>query len=480
MGIFSKSKKPDDESSRTINALKDAYYTLNAQTVRFRDMLSNLGTSHGGKRSTYDVYGYPQRYDFIDGYNAIRREGIASRIVKGVPRSCWRNGFEIKTGSKYEPGDTILADEINQLAQRGLFQYLERADILNRIGNFSVLFVGIGDGQDFSEPLQTARGNAAETIYFRAFAYDGVNVARYDLDPESERFGLPDVYQLEIRGRGDTEKTQQTKVIMAHHSRVVHLAENLLDNDVEGVPELEPVYNRILDIDKATGGAAEAYFRNARGKVAFEIDPEFSTSLLDDPAAKESFDEAGKKFTNDWQDQITAVGSKVSSIQTPHYSPLDTIKTALWSISGYTGMPIRILTGEGAGQYAGSEDRLTYNSLIQDRQDHTCSIWVTRLLEIFETAGLLTLPDEYIIDWPLDEPLNEMDRATLANTKADTLTKLTSAASSMGGDSINLESAMAALELDDIDIEEFDDLAPMEPPLPTAPPMTDEDPDNGA
>ena len=66
-----------------------------------------------------------------------------------------------------------------------------------------------------------------------------------------------------------------------------------------------------MDIDKATGGAAEAYFRNARGKIAFEIDPEFSSNLIGDPDAKAAFDEAGKRFTNNWQDQITAVGAKV-------------------------------------------------------------------------------------------------------------------------------------------------------------------------
>lgn len=465
-------KKGVDPRDKTINGLKSTVYTLNAYTVRLRDMIGNaLGISHGGKRSTYDVYGYPENYRFIDGYNAINREGIANRVVSGVAKSCWRNGFEIHTGT--DDGTQVLEDELNRLARRGLFRYMERADILNRIGRFSVLFVGIGDGTDFREPLQPARGDALRTIYFRAFAYDGIEVSAYDMDPQSERFGLPEIYQLQTIGRGDTEKVQSTKVILAHYTRIVHMAENLLDNEVEGIPALMPVYNRILDIDKSTGGASEAYFRNARGKVAFEIDPEFSTALLDDPAAKASFDEAGKKFTNDWQDQITAIGSKVTSVQTPHYTPLDTIKVALWGISGYTGIPIRILTGEGAGQLAGSEDRLSYNALVNDRQDSVCQPWAIQVLEILQTAGIITLPESYTIQFPLEEPLNEMDQAELGNKKADTLTKLTQAASSIGGDSISLESALEVLGLSDIEVEEFDDdfppvnpMAPIEPEEP--------------
>ena len=440
-------KKNNDK--QIINQLKKDNFALNESTVHLRDQLSSvMGESHNGKRNLYEVYGYPERYQFINGYTAIKREGISNRIVCGVAKSCWRNGFKIIEGTEDDQGDCILADEIQSLAKAGLFNHLERSDILNRIGQFSVLFVGIADGlNDFSKPLQRARGNAVESMYFRSFAYDGIEISKYDNDPNSPRFGLPELYQLSVKGRGANGKS-----IIAHFTRIIHMAENLLDSEVEGIPAIEPVYNRIMDIDKATGGASEAYFRNARGKYSFEVDPEFSTALLDNPTAKKDFDDAGKKFTNDWQDQITA-----------HSSPADTVKTALWSISGYTGIPIRVLTGEGGGQLAGSEDRLAYNSLINDRQELICNKWVEALLQMLDFAGVLILPDNYIIEYPLAEPLTEFDKADLANKRADTLTKLTGAASSMGGDSINLESAMDYFDLDKIDVDQQEELPDVDP-----------------
>jgi len=446
---------------KRLEEVKDRLLAVNSLTVQLRDQLysNNNGVSHNGKRSTYDVYGYPKRYSFELGYSIIRREGVGNRVARGIAASCWRDGFVIREKRvEEELGEVVLCDELTELRKKGLFKAFERADTLARIGDFSVLFVGVPDGLDFQEPVGKVRGDGLQSIYFRPFAYDGVQIARYDMDIESPRYGMPELYQLQVMGRGDTDKTQSTKSILAHHTRVVHLAEGLLDSDIEGVCAIEPIYNRLLDLDKATGGSAEAYFRNARGKVAFEVDPAFSADLLADDKAKKSLEDAGSRFINDWQDQIFAVGSKVKAIDTIHNTPLDTIKTILWSISGHTGIPVRVLTGEGAGQLAGSEDRLAYGSIISDRQKHVCGGWAYDLLDILQTAGILQLPEGYEIEFPLEEPLNQMDEADLGNKRADTLRLLTEAASSVGGDAVDLKSALMAVGLQDVEIEVYEPL----------------------
>jgi hypothetical protein len=429
--------------NKQIKALQNQLNGLTS-TLTLRDQIGGiLGLSHGGERSTYDIYGYPAQYYFRDGYRYARREGVANRVAFGVPASCWRGGFIVKEGTPDEESDSILDDEINKLNLKQLFSRFERADVLNRMGAFSVLFVGVPDGLDFDQPIGSVSGDGFNSIYFRPFAYDGIEISKWNTDENSERYGMPELYQLEVMGRGDNEKSQQTQTIVAHYTRVIHLAENLLDNDVEGIPALEPIFNRILDIDKATGGAAEAYFRNARGKIAFEVDPEFSSSLMNDSAAKESFDKAGKAFTNNWQDQIVAVGSKINAITTPHQSPIDTVKVALWEISGNTGIPLRVLTGEGAGQLAGSEDRLAYNALICDRQSHVCAVWVRSLLDILSMANMIDLPQNYYVEFPLDEPSTAMDKALLNKTNAESLNLLATAKSSLAGDALKLDEIMA-------------------------------------
>ena len=175
---------------------------MGVTTLKLRDVMQNaLGISHGGERSLYDIYGYPHRYDYKQGYEYLRRECIGSRVCRGIPESCWRNGFSVMTGQDDE-AEEVLSDEVAKLAKRQLFQRLERADVLNRIGNFSIMFVGVPDGLDPREPVGPVRGDGFKSIYFRCYGYDGVTIAKYNDDPTSERFQLPELYQLQVIQRG--------------------------------------------------------------------------------------------------------------------------------------------------------------------------------------------------------------------------------------------------------------------------------------
>jgi predicted DsbA family dithiol-disulfide isomerase len=69
-----------------------------AFTVSTRDRLASaLGQSHGGERDIYNVYGYPDKPSFHLLYQYATRQGMAHRIVRGVPKSCWSDGFKIYT-----------------------------------------------------------------------------------------------------------------------------------------------------------------------------------------------------------------------------------------------------------------------------------------------------------------------------------------------------------------------------------------------
>jgi len=438
------------------------------RTLLERDLLSNaLGVSHGGDRDIYTIYGYPQRTDFNLLYKYSRREGIANRIVFGLPKSCWSDGFKIF--SDEEETTEILEDELNQL-NRKMLSAFERADALNRIGKFSVLFVGVPDGLEPSEPLGRVRGDAVKSVYFKPFAYDGVTIAKYDTSPMSPRCGMPEIYQLQVMGRGDDNKTIICSTINAHYTRVVHIVENMFDSEVEGLPALEPIFNNILNIEKTTGGSAEAYFRNADGKFSFEIDKDFSSELINNAEAKDKFDAAAKNFTNKRQNQIIALGSKVTSHVTPTSSPLDTVKVNLWEISAQTKLPIRILTGEGGGQLAGSEDKLAYNVIVDDRQSTFCDGVVHDAFSILNDSGVLTLPDEYYIGWTPQEATTDAERAEVGFKRSQTIKNLMDAGSTAAGDGLDIESAFEECYLNEVEVDKVDIDIDTTPP--ETPPMT--------
>lgn len=459
-------RKAASENRELRNALR---------TLSIRDLAgAAMGISHGGERDIFDIYGYPRRPDFAYLYSYATHNDVGSTVTFKIPKSCWRTGFELRNEDE-GGGDLILEDEVNKLIERGLTTVAERADALQRIGKFSILFVGVPDGLDPKEPVGRVLGNALESIYFRAFAFDGIEIYRRDNDPQSERFGLPELYQLQVISRGDNEKDVTTQPIIAHWSRCVHMAETKLDSDIEGIPIMQEVINRILDIDKATGGSSEAYFRNARGKTVFEIDKDFAADLVNNDEAKEKFDTAAKKFTNNQQDQIVSVGAQAKSLSTPHQSPRDTVMVAYWGVSGKTGIPIRILTGEGSGQLAGSEDKLAYNGIVADRQLFFCTPVTKGVLEILDMSGVISLPDEYYIWWPRQRATTETEEADIGLKRAQTLQSVVTALGSIGGDNVDAQSAMDAVNLSDIDVDDFVFDEPIDPAMRDAPTAPDED-----
>ena len=444
-------KKPE------VISLKNAQ-AASRTTSFFNRIGSMLGLSHNDKRDVYDIYGYDESlsgdHGFARMYGYSRRQGIANRLTFGMAKTCWRDGFDVLADPD-DDNSTQLVEELKQLQKRGLNKKLEQADILNRIGRFSVLLVGVPDGRELKEPVGPVSGDGLKSIYFKAFAYDGIQIHKQVSDAKDPRFGMPELYQVQQGARrGDNDKdTTGGQSLIVHWTRIAHLNENALDSEIEGMGALEPIFNRILDLDKACGGSAEAYFRNARGKIGYEIDKDFAASLLTDPTAKAAFDEGAEKFTNEWQDHTVAAGAKVKTLDTPHDSPLDTIKCALWEIAGYSAHPIRILTGEGSGQLAGSEDQLAMNQVIADRQRMFCSQITMRVLEILDSAGMIELDDSWTVVFPRQKAATEEKQAETDNKKADTLAKVTQAKSSPGGDAIDLDSALDAVGLSDIKTE---------------------------
>lgn len=427
-----------------------------------------LGVSHHGKRDLYDIYGYPAdlggEAGFLYMYRHAMRQGIANRLTHGIARSCWRDGFELRADPDDEES-IQLADVVQELNRVGLTQRLERADVLNRIGRFSVLLVGIPDGLPLDQPVGRVRGGADQikSLYFQPYAYDSVEITKWETDSRNPRYGLPVIYQLTRSIRRDNEKdNSRVRSLTVHHSRVVHMTENALDSDIEGSGALEPVFNRIIDIDKATGGASEAYFRNARRIITTEIDKDFAAGLLSDDAQKASFDDSVQKFTNEWQDHITAAGAKVGQLQSTHYSPLDTVKVALWEISGYSGIPIRILTGEGSGQLAGSEDQLAYNHIVADRQRLVCAGWVFAALDVLQAAGIVQLDPTWHVIFPPQQASTEAQQAEIDAKRATTLQAVLTACSTAAGGMVDLASALEAAGLSDVEVDDSG-LPPVEP-----------------
>src|SRR3972149_1706788 len=116
-------------------------------------------------------------------------------------------------------------------------------------------------GSDRSKPIEKGSLKRGNIIYLKPFSEGSAMISTYETDKASERYGLPTSYDvLAISGQ------PRAKV---HWSRVVHVAEDLLDDDVFGRPRLKRIYDRLDDLMKIVGGGAEATWQTMDRGMAF-------------------------------------------------------------------------------------------------------------------------------------------------------------------------------------------------------------------
>lgn len=378
-----------------------------------------VGITHKGKRDTYEIFGYKDILTATDFRARYQRGGIAGRIVDVLPNACWRGSMEIiedDTKEEYTEFEQAWAD-LDKKFQ--LQAKLQRVDKLAGLSTYAVLLIGAPGELESELP----KGKPTQLLYFTPFSGGGgpgntrsqteasdadASIYEIDKNPKSARFGLPLLYQLK---RIDIGNGVLPKV---HWSRIIHIAENLLDDEVYGLPALERVWNLLDDLDKVTGGGAEAFWLRANQGLHLDIDKDMS---LDD--TKKTI-EALKEQSEAYKHQLTRwLRTRGVSVQTlgsdtaNFMSPADAILT---QIAGSKGIPKRILTGSEMGELASSQDRDNWKDQVNGRQTQYVGPYIVRpLIDRLIKYGYLPTPgadpSAYEVKWPHIQTLTEQEKA---------------------------------------------------------------------
>jgi len=410
-----------------------------------------FGVSPDGKRDYNVLFGHIEDPAYCDYVGYYKRSPIGNLVVNRIAKACWNEPPKILVDDK-----EILEEEIKELSRRGFFNALERADRINRIGAFSVLVIGTrDDGLPLDAPIGRSRN--MESIYFRVYGENAILVAKWDNEPSSPRFNLPLIYQLTVIQSVESStqlSTANAQSINVHWSRVVHLAEGALENELVGQSSLEPILNALTDMIKTTGGSSEAHFRNARPQTALTADKDINLDSSTEAAKK--LQKNMKEFENGWGSFLRLQGITATKLNMTNISPRDAFDLSIEQVSGQTGIPVRILIGKGAGQLAGSEDRATVGGLILDRRNSLCSLWLLAGLKILSNAGLFDLPDNAEVKWEPSSPLTEKEEAEVAKIKADTLKVAGEAMANPKLSETDPNEILSHLGIDDFEIDDSD------------------------
>lgn len=367
------------------------------------EIMARMGKSFGTQRDLYSALGYILNPGFSDYWWRYKRTSFGRRIIRAYPAACWKKPPQIQESQ--DPQETAFETAWAELVtQYKLFRVLRRLDVLAGIGIYGVLFFGFGG--EPSEPL--APGEPLR--YIRPFTSDAAQIDALVSDAKDPRYGLPETYKIKMIGAAGGEDTS----IMVHHSRVLHVAEDIADGEVEGIPRLEAPLNDLQSLDLVVGGSGEMFWRGALPGHAF-VAREGVQFPAAGTSAKSALDDQITSFLHNLKRYLTLEGVEVQSLAPNVSSPKEHFETLLASISAATGIPVRILIGSERGELSSEQDRDNWADLVDDRQRNFCETEILRPLvdKLIWAKALPTPAAPFMVFWPpLQAPSGEQQAAT--------------------------------------------------------------------
>lgn len=383
----------------------------NLRTTRQELARSQAGYAYGTDRDIFSALGYPATISY-ENYEAwYRRDPIAKRIINIPVNATWSGEIEITEDDQTE---TAFEKDINSLIKKlKLIRQFRWADRLAGLGKFSILFIGFSGDEDLTQPPK----QNSTIIYTRPYPEKSVQISAYVEDVTSPRYGLPETYNITFRA---PKAGQNNFSMQVHHSRVIHITEEYLDDEIEGTPRLECVFNLLIAMLLVVGGSAESFWRLAFPGYAFAHDE--GTVM----GNEQNFKDEVEKWIHQFERYIRVQGMKVEQFSPDVASPKDNVDAIFQLLSVGTGIPKRIFSGSEIGERSSQQDRKNWSDFVQERRINHAepSImrpFVDRAIEFGAVRPPRNIEEGYSVYWPPDYMPTEDEQANTAKTRVGTM-----------------------------------------------------------
>lgn len=384
-----------------------------------RSLLASLaGMSHEGDRNLFKVFGYPENVTYQDCLMQYRRHDIAKAIINRPVTGTWKGDILLQESK--EDKDTALETAWKEIYDElGLKDRMLRADRLSSLGRYGVLLLGLSDVESKEDAMKPVEGAGLKLKYVKPLGELSAVINSWDNNPTSPRYGLPYTYNIQL----NTDKDGGPgKAMVVHHTRVIHIVPEKLESDVYGVPVLEAVYNRLMDLMKLVGGSAEMFWRGARPGYHGKMDMDYNMT----PDMKDDLREELQEYEHGLRRFIVNKGLDIQALESQVEDPSNPVDVQLSMISAVTGIPKRILMGSERGELASSQDLGAWKELLQARRDELAGPKIVRPL-VDRLIEFQILPEpvtgEYNVQWEDLFAPSEEDKAKVGDTRAGALQK---------------------------------------------------------
>ena len=379
-----------DNKITTNQELQNKLTALSALSNRIQWM-SQLGQQYDGDRDLYEALGYPTRITYSDYSSRFRRQDIAKAIINRPIAKTWKGPLavtesETEKDTAFEKGFKTLEQDLK------LKNKFVRLDKLVSIGKYGVLLLGFDDVQTSSQWSTPVKGN--KLLYVKPLGEGSAKIKTYTTSPNDVRYGLPEYYDIQVTLPGKETST----TLRVHHSRTIHVTAELLESEHEGVPVLEAVWNRLMDLEKLMGGSAEMFWRGARPGHQAVVDKDFQMS----EGAEENLEAQINEYEHKLRRILMVEGVELKELGTQVSDPDSHVGVQIQMISAITGIPKRILTGSERGELSSAQDKGEWLEQIQERREEYADPMIIRpFVEMCIERGVLPKPTtgEWNVEW---------------------------------------------------------------------------------
>jgi len=372
---------------------------------------SQLGLdSYNGTRDIYQALGYPKDLTWDNYWGRYNRQDIAKAIIDRPVKASWKGEIDVIETIKEDltPFEKVWQEIYERLKLKSVFM---RADRLTGIGTYAVIFLGLDDvksGDDLINPV--VKGRNPKLLYVKPLSQEVAQIESFEENTASERYGLPLIYSITI------QSGQKTVNIRVHYSRIVHLTEDILQDEVYGIPRLQAVYNRLMDLEKLVGGDAEMFWRGARPGYTGEVREDYQMT----PEMKLDLKNQIDEFENNLRRILINEGVTYEALKQQIADPSSHVDVQMQMISAVTGIPKRILTGSERGELSSAQDKLEWISYVTSRREeqnepNILRPFIDKCIEI----GVLPKPKEpYIIRWDKLFSLSDKEKVDIGHVRS--------------------------------------------------------------
>lgn len=405
-----KRTKPGKADTKIRTYTKGELTAYTSELLNRASLSARLGYQYGGDRDVYQALGYPDSMTYEDYASRYERQDIAKAVINRPVSYTWKGPLNLKIVSQENSEiETAWKKLDRELKLRSKFV---RLDKLASIGQYGALLLGFDDvsnKEGFVNPV--TKSAKRKLLYVKPLGQGHAKINKFVKNTKDPRYGLVESYSLEYT----EDDSDSTITIPVHWSRVLHVTTELMESEIYGVPVLQSVWNRLMDLEKLVGGSAEMFWRGARPGYQGKVKEDYT--LPDDVEA--GLQNQLNEFEHDLRRVFVNEGIDLEALAQQVSDPINHVDVQIQMISAVTGIPKRILVGSERGELSSAQDVVSWYSHIQTRREEHAEVNILRpFVNMCMQHGILPKTDEYVVQWSDLFAASEKDKAEVGRVRA--------------------------------------------------------------